>query len=68
MKLCYIQETCPDFEPGDNKPPNNDVRTKYPCVKSLRGVCEMDINLRLHHGETIACNIEKIREIKEGLK
>ncbi|KKK73068.1 hypothetical protein LCGC14_2897540 [marine sediment metagenome] len=66
-KLCYIQDTCPLYETGDNKPANNDVRNKVLCHKSLEG-CDMEIRLRLHHGEIIACNIEEVKRKKEQIK
>ena len=67
MKLCYIQETCQEFKPPFNFPPNQDVRSKHVCQKSLEG-CDMDIKLRLWHNEVIACNLEEVREKKEQIK
>ena len=59
MKICYIQESCPQFDTGDNKPANHHVRLVTPCKKTLDYSCEMDVNLRLWHGETIACKVKK---------
>ena len=61
-KLCYIQESCHDYLLGDNKPRNNDVRNKVPCIKWLDGSCDIEVGLRLHHGEIIACNIEDVKK------
>ncbi len=65
MKLCAIQDVCLDFTTGDNKPKNNDVRNKVPCVSWLDMSCEtgLDIYFKIK-GEYPACNIKKIRRLK----
>ncbi len=67
MKICYIQESCSKFTTGDNKPPNHHVRLVTPCKYTLDATCEMDISLRLWHGETLACEIKKVRRMKNEL-
>ena len=57
-KTCYLQHECPYFDEGTNKPPNNDVRDKYPCRKYLNDSCDMPILIRTFYGETIACKIK----------
>lgn len=64
MKTCYLCDTCPHYTSGDNKPSNHHVRVTVPCTKFLDMSCEMDINIRLFYGETIACDINKMRRIK----
>ena len=67
MKNCEIAEVCPHYESGDNKPPNNDVRNKIPCVKFLKMSCEMGVNIQIFlRGEGISCNIEKVKRLKGG--
>lgn len=58
-RLCYIQESCPEYESGDNKPPNHHVRSTIPCKKTMAD-CDMDIKLRLWYGETIACKVKGV--------
>ena len=65
IKLCRIQDTCPDYKPMKGLPPNHDVRTKHICQVSLEG-CDTDVMIRLKHGETIACNIEEVKRKKLG--
>ncbi|MDD5512039.1 MAG: hypothetical protein PHI12_14720 [Dehalococcoidales bacterium] len=57
MKLCPDQETCTLYERRDNLPKNHDVRTKYKCMY-WQGECTKQ-------GD--ACNLDKIKRIKEGL-
>jgi len=68
MKNCPISEVCPHYESGDNKPPNNHVRLTVPCVKFVNMSCDMATSIRLFMGETIACDIEKIKRIKGRIK
>lgn len=68
MKLCPIQEVCRKFKTGDNKPPNNDVRDKYPCKSFLDMSCDMGLRLQEWIDGPVACNLEKIRRIKKELK
>ncbi len=64
MDNCYIAHSCPNYESGDNKPPNEDVRVRIPCVKFINDSCKMCLDLRLHHGETMACDVDKIKRVK----
>ena len=64
-KLCEIQERCPHYSSGDNKPPNHHVRSFTPCVKTLDYSCKMDIKIRLWLGEEIACDLDKVRRLKK---
>lgn len=65
MRVCYLQDSCPQYITGDNKPPNNHVRLTVPCRKSVVMSCEMETAVRLFYGETIACNLEKVQRIKQ---
>ena len=64
---CYLSGCCPHYKSGDNKPPNEHVRSTIPCVKFLDMSCEMCLAVRLFFGEEIACNINKHVLIKEGV-
>ena len=61
MRLCPLQEMCVKYESGDNKPPNHDVRTKYPCVHFF-DYCKMYVEWMNWQGEVIACSINKGRK------
>ncbi len=65
--LCYIQETCPHFE-GGKWGKTHYYRMKDPCKKSLDYSCTMYVELRNWHGETMACPIDKGKEIREKIK
>ncbi len=61
-KTCYIQDICPKFSAGDNKPPNNDVRHKYPCASFIACDCKMYLNLHNWiEGKGIACKIRRAK-------
>ncbi len=62
MKVCFIQDNCPYYESGDNKPPNHHIRLTLPCVKFINDACPMPTDIRLFFGETIACPIDKRKE------
>ncbi len=64
MKTCPIQDLCQHFGCGDNKPRNNDVRNKFPCVKFLDMSCAESIRIQIFLGETLACNLEKIKRVR----
>ncbi|KKN78492.1 hypothetical protein LCGC14_0350240 [marine sediment metagenome] len=66
---CPIQDICQNFITGDNKPPNNHVRTIVPCKSFLDMSCEESVRIQawLGGGEGISCNIEKIGRIKKEL-
>jgi len=69
MKSCPIQEVCRFYTSGDNKPPNNDVRQKFPCKKWLDLSCEMGVKLQeFISGKPIACNLEDVKRKKEKIK
>lgn len=67
MPLCPIQDLCPHFKSG-NKPPNQDVRNKFPCQSFLDMSCEESIRIQLYLGETIACDIKEVKKKKKALK
>ena len=64
MKNCPIAEVCLHYSSGDNKPRNNDVRHKYPCVKFLDYSCEESVRIQLFLGETLACKVEKRKKAR----
>ena len=67
MNNCYVSGECPHYLSGDSKPPNHHVRVTVPCRTFLEG-CQMDVDIRLFFGETVACEIDKIRKIKKAGK
>lgn len=67
MFLCPIQDLCLHYKSG-NKPPNHDVRSKVPCKSFLNMSCEESVRIQIFLGETLACNIKKVRRIKKEVK
>lgn len=65
MKICAIQDLCPLFSDGSNKPPNHHVRMTVPCIKYIDMSCEMGVRIQEFLGGPIACNLEKIRRAKK---
>ncbi len=65
MPNCPIAEICCRYTSGNNKPPNHDVRTKTPCKSFLDMSCALSVEIQLACGETLACDISKIKKIKE---
>ncbi len=66
--VCHLQESCPHFDSGDNKPPNHHVRVTVPCKKYLADSCEMSMQVRVFFGETVACDIAKVAKVKKTFK
>ncbi len=66
MLLCPIQEECPQFNNGTKRKVHH-IRISEPCKGWLDMTCEMGINLRLwlEPDQPIACNLDKIKKIKE---
>ena len=64
-KNCYLSENCPHYDSNSSRPPNHHVRNTIPCVKFLDMSCEMSVSVRLFFGEEIACNIDKMKRLKE---
>ena len=57
-KQCPIQENCRQYETGDNKPTNHDVRNKHVCRKWLDMTCIMGLELyKWFEGNYPACSI-----------
>jgi len=71
MQFCFCQELCSHYNVGDNKPPNHDVRTKYPCRHWLAMDCEKIFALaelqEYCTGQPMACKIDKIHRLKKEL-
>ena len=71
-ELCPVQDVCIHYKITSRFPPNNDVRNKFPCYKWITMECsKMGALAELQEyatNEVMACNIEKIRKIKRGLK
>lgn len=64
MKNCPIAYCCGDYKSGDNKPPNEHVRSIIPCKKFLSGECECGAYLQwwLEGKKGIACSLDKHRK------
>ena len=62
---CPRQEDCYSFRPCDNKPPNHHIRVTEPCKYWNGEYCTHKI-VGVKPGD--ACNIEKVKRIKRGLK
>jgi len=67
MKQCPIQHICTQYNSGDNKPPNHDVRTHYPCVHFTNSTCNEWLDEAYKNGDTIACNLKKRKEALENI-
>jgi len=65
-KVCYIQDTCPYYEVNTNDKPTHHTRITAPCRKYLADKCDMIVQIRAFYGETLACNIAKIKSSKVG--
>ncbi len=61
MKVCWLSESCPHYQSGENEPPNHHARLTVPCIKYLDMSCKMDVDIRLFYGEVIACDIAKVK-------
>ena len=58
-KLCPCQEACVHYRSGSNRPPNNDVRNKYICMKYVK-MCEHAVYYETQiMGITIACKVKR---------
>ena len=66
MKLCFIQETCPSFTNGTKRKVHH-IRITEPCTKWIDMSCDMGTNLRLFHGEEIACDIKKMLSLRKSI-
>ena len=68
MKLCPIQEICNHFSNG-TKRRSHHIRLSDPCKKWLVMDCERILELgaviEYATGKPMACNIEKVKRIKE---
>ena len=62
-KLCYLQETCPNYTNGSKRKAHH-IRLTDVCKSTLDYSCEMYVNLLFHHGIEIACDIDKMRRLK----
>jgi len=65
---CYLQDICPKYTSGDNKPANHYVRLTVICFGCLKLDCELYIQMMSFFGETIACDPVKIRRIRKGVR
>jgi hypothetical protein len=59
IKVCDLQEICSKYETGDNRPPNEHVRSGVPCKKYLQSDCDMYLYWMNWQGIPIACSINK---------
>lgn len=64
MIVCNLSEACPHYDNGDGRMKGHHSRTTAPCKKFLDMSCEMELNIRVFFGETIACDIDKMRRLK----
>ena len=68
MKLCPIQELCPKYTNGTKRKVHH-IRLVETCKSYLDLSCEMGMRLQVWiTGEPIACDIDKVKRLKEGLK
>ncbi len=67
MKLCPIQELCQHFSNGSKRKVHH-IRISDPCRFFLDMTCEESIRIQMFLGETMACDINKIKRIKEKIK
>lgn len=69
MKNCPIQEVCHHYTNGTKRRPHH-VRLEDPCKHWLAMDCKSMVQwveiLSVHTGKVFACNIEKVKRIKEG--
>ena len=68
MKNCPLHEECLEYESGDNKPPNHDVRNKYPCSKFIAMSCPALLEILPMVGEDMSCNREEVKVKKTKLR
>ena len=72
MKHCFVQDICQHYTTGDNKLKGHDTRHHLSCYKWITMECEKIGALaelqEYATGKVMACDIEKIRKIKRGLK
>jgi len=68
MKTCPLQHACNDYNSGDNKPPNNDIRDKHPCIHFISMECSALLEILPKVGVEIACDVEEVREKKVNLR
>ncbi len=70
MQLCPIQEVCPQYK-IDDKVRTHHRRLTVPCAHFLAFTCpKMGAVMEMQEmvdGKPVACNIDKIKRIKEGL-
>ena len=67
MKLCPIQELCPHYTNGSKRKVHH-IRLTDSCKKWLDMSCGMGVSLQVFIKGPIACDIQKIKRIKGGLK
>ncbi len=68
MKQCPLQELCRDFNTGNNKPPNHDIRNKEICKHWLDMSCSAIPELyKKIKGKAPSCEIDKVKRIKKGV-
>ena len=63
--ICPIQHQCTQYDSGDNKPNNHDVRVHFLCAKYED--CEAYLWNMNWLREKPACNLKKVREMKRKM-
>ena len=59
LRKCPVSDICIHFTTGDNKPPNQDVRTRHMCKGYLAG-CDKALYVETEiMGLTLACKIKR---------
>ena len=66
MKICYLSEVCPQYTNG-SKRRGHHIRLTEPCQKHIDMSCKMALEIQAFLGETIACDIKKVKRIKGEL-
>ncbi len=64
MPNCPISELCQNYTNGTKRRVHH-IRLTEPCTLFLDMSCALSIEIQLACGETLACDIEKIKKIKE---
>ncbi len=64
IKLCYLQELCTDYTNGTKRKVHH-IRITEPCKFFLDMSCELCVQMQLKCGETLACEIDKIKRLKK---
>jgi len=72
MVNCLHSEYCRHYATGDSRPKNHQVRMTIPCKRYIAMDCEMMVEVMTMEtfcmGKVQACDLEKVRKVKKGVK